>query len=546
MQRRAFLKTIAAAGASTIILPDYLSAYRGISAAKYFSLHPFIDTHPEAVFIMRTSVSSKTAATEKMQAGLDLANQIFSLSDSAGIPLSNLMAIKPNLTCTGGAADTIDGMGIRTDVPFLEGLINGIISTGFLPSNMYMRESNWMGDAYCPSERLIGGMKEMAERTGVHLLDFPTGRTVDQLAFDTLVDDQEVIWKDCTGGVVFKRVGYLAPFNRTDSWILNVSKFKTHGMGMTLCVKNLQGTAVNPLVSFCESVDHNKLQPANVRDYFQPDLETHIDSLYDAHRTAGYPRWDRDGRDSSGGYGMETWAQRTCDSHSLMNPGLHIIEGIYGRNGNGFADGPGANGKAEDFLTNILIFGKDPFLVDIIGFWLAGHEPGNFGLFHIAKERGMLSGLNPMKIPVYEWSNGSPTLTPLDHFTRTPLVCTYLRRDYNGQTEPLYHLVNEPFHYDPTNADDAIEKPDAYILNQNYSNPFHDSTIIEYTLPKSCYAQIEVFDAKGERIDLLVHGWQTQGVHMTKWDAGRRAAGVYYYRFRANGFVDMKKMIVVR
>ena len=71
---------------------------------------------------------------------------------------------------------------------------------------------------------------------------------------------------------------------------------------------------------------------------------------------------------------METWATRCIDNNSVLKPGLNVIEGIYGRDGNGFYQGP-HNGAAQDFLTNIIIFGKNTFYVDIIGKWLGGHEP---------------------------------------------------------------------------------------------------------------------------------------------------------------------------
>ena len=39
----------------------------------------------------------------------------------------------------------------------------------------------------------------------------------------------------------------------------------------------------------------------------------------------------------------------------------------------------------------------------------------------------------------------------MTEFERTPLVTYYLRRDYPGSTtsEPYYHLVDEPFDYEP-------------------------------------------------------------------------------------------------
>ena len=71
---------------------------------------------------------------------------------------------------------------------------------------------------------------------------------------------------------------------------------------------------------------------------------------------------------------------------------------------------PEQGGVPEIFMTNVLIFGKDAFRVDIIGHWLGGHEPGNFGLFHIGKERGVSTALNPHNIPIYRWEDAGPKL----------------------------------------------------------------------------------------------------------------------------------------
>ena len=129
-------------------------------------------------------------------------------------------------------------------------------------------------------------------------------------------------------------------------------------------------------------------------------------------------------------------------------PGLSIIEGIYGRNGNGFLEGPGPGKRAQDFMANLVIFGVDPFRVDIIGTWLAGHEPGNMGLFHIAKERGLSTVVNPMDIPVYRWGDGEPQLTSLTSLERVPLLTYYLQHDYGGQRERCTTCSTSPI---PTN-----------------------------------------------------------------------------------------------
>jgi uncharacterized protein (DUF362 family) len=122
---------------------------------------------------------------------------------------------------------------------------------------------------------------------------------------------------------------------------------------------------------------------------------------------------------------------------SVMKTGLAMVEGIYGRDGDGFNVG-------NDYLTNLVFFGKDKFRVDLVGLWLGGHEPGNVHLYRIAKERGLSDTFNPWDVPVYEWIDGKAVPRKLSDFERTPLKSPYLRLP--GEEE--YHLANEPFDYD--------------------------------------------------------------------------------------------------
>jgi uncharacterized protein (DUF362 family) len=126
---------------------------------------------------------------------------------------------------------------------------------------------------------------------------------------------------------------------------------------------------------------------------------------------------------------------------SALKTGLAMIEGIYGRDGDGF-------GTGKDYLTNLVMFSKDKFRLDVIGTYLGGHEPGNVHLFRIAKERGLSDTFNPWEIPVYEWTDDGPVERKLGSFERTPLVTYYLQK----KGEPRFHLVNEPFDYDRNKA----------------------------------------------------------------------------------------------
>lgn len=510
MDRRAFLGIAAKLGVSPWVLPATTVKARGFEARSYFGLHPFLEAHPEAVFVRKTHVTSKEDSEGKKREGLRLAQQIFVLRDSPGIPLSYRFAIKPNLTSTVGTGTT---HAIVTDSYAVEGLIEGMKQLGVPADRIYTREG------LMESQRGVGYI-EMAERTGVHYAD-PDSRTA--------------VLKECPDGVVFKRTKFVGPFNYPDSYLINVAKLKTHSMGLTLCVKNLQGTNIRPYIRFCGG-----LQEAIAED-FKPDAQRHVDDLYAKHLQAGFPRWDA----AKGAY-MEMWAQRTMDSYSLVRPtlGLNIIEGVVAQNGDGFSKGPGPGVTPEIFLSNVLIFGKDPFRVDIVGHWLGGHEPGNFGMFHIARERGLSTALNPRNIPIYVWDDDAPKLTPLDGLTRTPLTTLYLPRP--GESE--YHLCNEPFAYpkEPVSAClSGRERPELRVLGQHHRGRQGPQVLVEYSLPRDGNACVEVYDSLGERVGVLARGRLSRGVHMAAWEAGRASSGIYVCRLGTQGYDHVQRLAVL-
>ncbi len=555
MKRRQFLGTALAAGAGLTIAPRLGASPSGAhtlrnhprAAADSLQLHPFITAHPDAVFIRRTNITEKTDTSGKFSAGSAFAGELFTATDAGEIPFIHAMAVKPNLTCTSGTGNTPAGMGIMTDIPFVDGVLQGLRDRGFPGNNIFMREGNWLGDGYCASEYAVTGpmLEQLVQRHGCHVFDFSTGRRLNEMTLGTLQAGTEVIWRDVPDGVVFKRIGYVAPYNDDDTFLLNIAKFKTHSMGMTLTVKNLQGMAVSPYVRFCEGLDATAQHPSSVLVDYHADREQRIDALYAAHLAKGIPRWDRTGRTAEGGYGMETWAQRTCDSHSVTRVGLNVIEGIYGRNGNGFNAGPGPGGTPQDFMSNMLVFGKNAFLVDIVGAWLGGHEPGNFGLFHIALERGLCPTIIPDEIPLYDWNAGEPAPIVLADQVRTPLLSPYLRRDYNGQSEDQYHLVDEPFDYSTVSVSPVEARPlQAEIIA--LQNPVRDSGLFELRFPVETAARLEVYNSVGQRVDVLRDARFGAGSHSVRWTPGRLATGMYVARLSTPGSVTATRVLLVR
>ncbi|MEW6753049.1 MAG: DUF362 domain-containing protein [Candidatus Latescibacterota bacterium] len=548
MRRREFLRAAGVVGTASVLRPQFLFGAPRQTAA-YFNLHPFVAAHPEAVFIRLTQVSAKTATAEKVQAGVDLARELFVASDQSGFSTTSRIAVKPNLTCVQAPINEAR-MGIPTDADFVEGFIEGMKGAlGMDGSRFYIREGNHLGDSYCPENGAIEWYAPLAERTGAHLLDFDSGRLMADGALANLEEGSEVIWREVPNGVVYKRVGYVAPMNAPDGFNINIAKFKAHGMGITLCSKNWQGTNVHPYIHYCSDVRGQfRAYASSAGQDVQPDYRTTLQTLFTQHLEAGVPRWDKPGNIDSwnSGPGMEMWSNKTLDNLTASTHNLCIIEGIYGHDGN-WEDGP-HGGLAADFMSNVLVFGQNPIKVDIIGHWLAGQEPGNFGLFHVARDRGMTGTINPREIPLYGWEGGQPVRRSLDTFARTPLATYYMQRNYGGQSEPYWHLVDEPFDYGPPTAvlADAQATPNSVVLAQNYPNPFNAATVIEYRLPQAGNARIEVFNARGQLVQVLADRWHDAGAHMVSWDAAHQGSGAYFYRFLTEGFQETRKMLLVR
>jgi hypothetical protein len=195
-------------------------------------------------------------------------------------------------------------------------------------------------------------------------------------------------------------------------------------------------------------------------------------------------------------------------------------------------------------MTNIVIFGKNPYLVDIVGHWLGGHEPGNFGLFHIAMERGKLNVMNPMNIPVYEWQDGIAVRRPLTGFTRTPLRSSYLQQHHT--TESLWHLCNEPFDYAkvPEKKPNIPERPTTRALNQHYPNANNPQLAIEYSIPEKGWALVEILDQSGNNLEVISNALCDPGYHMAAWNTSKYESGSYKYRLRYNDYSEEHDLIL--
>jgi len=93
--------------------------------------------------------------------------------------------------------------------------------------------------------------------------------------------------------------------------------------------------------------------------------------------------------------------------------------------------------------------------------------------------------------------------------------------------------------------------PKGYKLYQNHPNPFNPTTTIQYNLPERADVQITIYDLLGRKVTTLVSETQDAGYKSVQWNAtnsnGQQVStGVYFYQIKADGFVETRKMVLLR
>lgn len=96
-----------------------------------------------------------------------------------------------------------------------------------------------------------------------------------------------------------------------------------------------------------------------------------------------------------------------------------------------------------------------------------------------------------------------------------------------------------------------LKSPVGYWLYQSHPNPFNSETVISYQLPRKSWVTIKVFNLRGQEIKTLADEEKEPGYFTIHWDGrdstgGHVVSGTYVYRMKAEGFVQTRKMLLLR
>ena len=90
--------------------------------------------------------------------------------------------------------------------------------------------------------------------------------------------------------------------------------------------------------------------------------------------------------------------------------------------------------------------------------------------------------------------------------------------------------------------------PTRFSLEQNYPNPFNPTTTIQYSIPKTEFVTLKVYDELGREVTTLVNENKAAGSYSVQLSAvvNKLSSGIYIYRLQAGDYTIMKKLVLLK
>ncbi len=88
--------------------------------------------------------------------------------------------------------------------------------------------------------------------------------------------------------------------------------------------------------------------------------------------------------------------------------------------------------------------------------------------------------------------------------------------------------------------------PDKFSLSQNYPNPFNPATKFKFQIAKLSNVKINVYDITGRQVATIIDKQLQPGTYEADFDGSSFTSGIYFYRMIGDGFIETKKMILIK
>ena len=128
----------------------------------------------------------------------------------------------------------------------------------------------------------------------------------------------------------------------------------------------------------------------------------------------------------------------------------------------------------------------------------------------------------------------------LNSITKLHLFANIVREDFYANYN--FYEAEEP----PVST---VVTPQSFSLSQNFPNPFNPNTKFSYTVPDFMYpypVRLAIFNTLGQEVAVLVNGPKAAGTYDVVWDASRLPSGIYFCKLSIAGYMETKKMVLLK
>ncbi|MCP5063434.1 MAG: T9SS type A sorting domain-containing protein [Ignavibacteriae bacterium] len=88
--------------------------------------------------------------------------------------------------------------------------------------------------------------------------------------------------------------------------------------------------------------------------------------------------------------------------------------------------------------------------------------------------------------------------------------------------------------------------PKEFSLDQNFPNPFNPTTNIRFTIPKTKFVTLDIYNAIGQKVTSLVNKKLNPGIYTEQWNAINYSSGIYYAKLSAGNNVVTQKLVLMK
>ena len=95
-------------------------------------------------------------------------------------------------------------------------------------------------------------------------------------------------------------------------------------------------------------------------------------------------------------------------------------------------------------------------------------------------------------------------------------------------------------------ANDEHQLIRSYSLDPAYPNPFNPTTTIEFSIPKTEFVSVKVYNIAGHEITTLINDELSTGYHSIQWDGSHQPSGLYFVQIESGSFIQTEKMVLLK